>query len=324
MDGERIVVTGGSGLLGSNICRLAAGAGRDAVGLVRKESDAKVLRELGARAAVGDILDPDSLDRAFKGASGVIHCAAVIGGTWSKAKHEDFDSVNYRGVLNVLDRAAVAGVARIVLVSSMIIADSTITVTERSPLMPVSHPGSPYLKAKLASYYEGMHRACRGQHINFVVPAAMYGPSPFVDRALEPTLFTGTLYMAITGRLDRYARFPLAWPFVDDAARVCLAALDKGRSGERYLAVGRNEDVRSLAQFCNLACEQAGVKHRVADLDPATMGDELGSMKALAEMRFATPLLDPSGTTRELGVELTPLETGIARTVDWLRAQKRI
>ena len=76
-----------------------------------------------------------------------------------------------------------------------------------------------------------MHRVCRGEHISFVVPGAMYGPSPFTDRALQPTLFTGTLRAAIRGELTEYANFPLSWPYVEDAARIALAVLDRGRAG---------------------------------------------------------------------------------------------
>ena len=67
---------------------------------------------------------------------------------------------------------------------------------------------------------KGMHRVCRGEHITFVVPGAMYGPSPFSDRALQPTLFTGTPRAAIRGELTEYANFPLSWPYVEDAPLV--------------------------------------------------------------------------------------------------------
>ncbi len=81
----------------------------------------------------------------------------------------------------------------------------------------------------------------------------MYGPSAFVERALEPTLFTGSMHMALTGKLEKYVHFPLTWPYVEDVARVTLASLDKGECGQRYLGGGRPEDKYSLAEFCNMA-----------------------------------------------------------------------
>lgn len=324
MSFEKILVTGASGLLGSNICRVAVEQGRQVRGMVRKAADADVLKSLGIEPVLGDVTDLDSMRRAAAGVDGVIHSAAVIGGTWSTATEEEFEEINYQGAINALDAARDAGAKRTVLIGTLAITDMAYTITERSPMIPVSQKGSGYTRAKLASFYAGMHRACRGEDIVFVLPGAMYGPSPFVDRALEPTLFTGSMYLALTGKLEKYVSFPLTWPYVEDVARVVLAALDKGERGQRYLGGGRPEDKYSLAQFCNMACEQAGVAHRVQDLQLADMADEIGSMREMAAMKFADPPIDPSHTTRALGVELTPLETGVAKTLDWLRANGRI
>jgi dihydroflavonol-4-reductase len=323
MNFEKILVTGASGLLGSNICRIASAEGRLVRGLVRKAADADVLKALGVEPVTGDVTDPASLADAAKGMEGVIHSAAVIGGTWSTATEEDFERVNYQGAINALDAARNAGARRTILVSTLAILDMEFTMTERSPLVRPGS-GSGYVRAKLAGFYAGMQRACRGEDIAFVFPGAMYGPSPFVDRALQPTLFTGTLYRAIMGDLKNYARFPLTWPYVSDVARIALAALDKGETGRRYLGGGRAEDTYSLAEFCNFGCAQAGVEHRVRDLGLDDMGDDIGPMRAMAKIKFASPLIDPVETTHALGVQFTPLEVGIADTLEWLRSEGRL
>jgi dihydroflavonol-4-reductase len=321
---EKILVTGASGLLGSNICKVAAEQGKSVRGMVRKPADADVLKSLGIEPVLGDVTDIDSMRRAAEGVDGVIHSAAIIGGTWSKATPEEFEEINYKGAINALDAARDAGAGRTVLIGTLAIIDMAYTITERSPMIQLSDHVTGYSRAKLASYFAGMHRACRGEDIVFVFPGAMYGPSPFVDRALEPTLFTGSLYLALTGKLKKYVHFPLTWPYVEDVARIAVAALDKGRNGHRYLGGGRAEDKFSLAQFCNMGCEQAGVAHRVKDLQLADMADEIGSMRAMAALKFADPLIDPTETTRALGVELTPVEVGIAKTLQWLRDNGRI
>ena len=319
-----VLVTGASGLLGSNICRLAANAGRQVRGLVRTDADAEVLRAIGVEPAVGDITDPGSLHDAMAGVDGLIHAAAVLGGTWSSATADDFDRVNYHGSLAVLDAARQHSVARTVVVSSMVIHRHSVTVTESSPLVSAGPALSPYARAKLAIYYEGMHRVCRGEHIAFVVPGAMYGPSPFTDRALQPTLFTGTLRAAIRGELTEYANFPLSWPYVEDAARIALATLDRGRAGKKYLAAGGPDDVLSLAAFCNLGCAAAGVAHRVRDVPLAELTSDIGPMRAMAGASYPTPLIDPKRTNDELGITLTPVRAGVEKTVAWLRDKHRI
>jgi nucleoside-diphosphate-sugar epimerase len=316
-----VLVAGASGLLGSNICRLAANAGRRVRGLVR--TDAEMLRAIGVEPAIGDITDPESLHDAMAGVDGLIHAAAVLGGTWSSATADDFDRVNYHGSLAVLDAARQHSVTRTVVVSSMVIYRHSVTVTESSPLVSAGPALSPYARAKLAIYYEGMHRVYRGEHITFVVPGAMYGPSPFTDRALQPTLFTGTLRAAIRGELTEYANFPLSWPYVEDAARIALATLDRGRAGKNYLAAGGPDDVLSLPGFCNLAAA-AGVAHRVRDVPLAELTSDIGPMRALAEASYPTPLVDPKRTNDELGITLTPVRVGVEKTLAWLHAQRRI
>ena len=324
MGHQTILVTGASGLLGSNVCRLAAAEGRRVKGLVRKAADAAVLRGLGVEPLIGDVTDQSLLEAALEGVDGVIHGAAVLGGTWSKATREDFERINYGGSINVLQAAAARGVRRTVLISSLVILGHGQTITEVSPLVPLNPEGSHYTRTKLGVYYEGMRRACCGEDVVFVVPGAMYGPSPFVDRALDPTLFTGSLWAAIRGEITEYARFPLTWPYIEDAARITLAALDRGAAGRRYLAAGGPQDVLSFAEFCNLGCAAAGVAHRVRDLALADLSGDIGPMRELATRTYPTPQIDPSQTNQALGITLTPVREGVARTVAWLRDQGRI
>jgi nucleoside-diphosphate-sugar epimerase len=321
---DHVLVTGASGLLGSNICRLAAADGRKVTGLVRTDADAEVLRGLGVDAVIGDITDRASLDAATRGVDGLIHCAALLSGPWSSFGPEDFDRVNYQGSINVLDSGSANGVAKTVLIGSMVMFDSTDTVTETSPLAQVGPEGWDYAREKLAIYYEGMRRVCRGENHVFVVPWAMYGPSPFVDRALRPELVTTALWSAILGVLTEYVRFPMTWPYAADAARIALAALDGGGAGRTYLASGPSDEALSLADFCNIGCELAGVTHRVREVEIDELSADLGPVRAMAERSYPSPLVDPSWTNAELGITLTSVRTGLEETVRWLKDSGKI
>jgi hypothetical protein len=85
------------------------------------------------------------------------------------------------------------------LTSSLVVFDPGRTVAEMSGILPLAAHTSVYARGKLAAYYEKMRRVCCGEDIIFVMPGAIYGPSPSVDRALQPTLFTGTMRDAIAG-----------------------------------------------------------------------------------------------------------------------------
>jgi dihydroflavonol-4-reductase len=318
-----LLVTGATGSVGSNVVALALAAGRPVRALVRSEADATVLAEMGAEPVVGDVTERGSVRDAVAGVNTVIHCAAVIGGTWSTATPEQFDAVNRVGGLIVLECALDAGVERVVSVLSAIVADSQETITERFRLVDLSERMSPYLRTKLASYYAGMARAAGGADVCFVIPGGVYGPTPFPDRALVPTIFTGTLLAAARGEIRRYLPMPIPWVLASDVARVCLAAAAGGRRGARYLALGRPEDVCSLPEFCNAFLHLIGSTHRVESVDPAAPGadqdPEFGGMVRMVRRTYPTPAFDATATNAELALSMTRLADGLGQTAAWLR-----
>jgi dihydroflavonol-4-reductase len=319
-----ILVTGASGLLGANICAIARSENRVVRALIRDEADALPLENLGVEIAYGDVTDLDSLKRAANDVTGIIHTAGLVGGTWSKSTPEQFDQVNYVGACNVLDAAAQAGGVRTLVVSSIAILDPRVSVTEHSAIVPITNLDSPYTRSKRSSYYDGMHRASRGQNLAFLVPAAIYGPSPNVDRAVAATSFNDAIVKALDGVLTEFAAFPMSWVYAEDAARVALGALDDELVGACYLAAGRSEDEMSLALFCNAAAEIAGSERRVRDVALSELAGGIGPMAALAARTYATPFIDARETQDRLGVRPTPLTTGLERTIAWMKEQGKI
>jgi dihydroflavonol-4-reductase len=321
---EVLLVTGANGLVGSNLCLSAAKAGYQVRALVRPNSECAALLEADIEVVRGDVTLKESVFEAAQGASAIVHAAAVLGGTWSVSTPEDFWSVNYHGTVHVMEAARHVGARRLIDLDSLAILDWSETITERSPIAPISTDDSPYVSAKRAAYYEGMHRAALGQDIVFVTPAGIFGPGPSVERALHPTSFTGTLAMALNGSLTQYLRFPLLWSYVDDVVAVCLAALECGRRGARYLACGRAESACSLATLCNRAAEIAGVAHRVVDVDLDSAAVNIGTMSRIARRKYADAMLDSSVTRAELGVHPRTLDEGLRNTVAWLRHNGKI
>ena len=325
---QTILVTGSTGSVGSNVCRLAARQGRKVRALVRPGTQTAPLKACGAEPVIGDVTDPRSLDEAIDGVDGIVHCAAQIGGTWSTAQPEDYEAVNHQGSVNVLDAAERTGVRRIVMLLSAVLFDHSRTVTEDSTVVAASPADSPYVRTKRAAYDEAMAKVSRGTEVAFVVPAGIYGPSLFLERALVPTIFTGTLMKAATGELTRYLPMPISWVLAEDVADITLRALDRGRSAARYLAMGRAEDARSIPAFCNTFLELAGIDRRVAEVHPngEAAGDdpEFGPMVRLVRRNYPTPPHDCARTTDELGRPPTSLIEGLRLTIEWLRQNGRL
>ena len=96
------LVVGASGLLGTQICRELAQAGKPIRALVRNSTDPekqKTLRGLGASLAYGDLKDPSTLDEACRGISTVISTASS---TLSRQAGDSIETVDAQGQLNLV------------------------------------------------------------------------------------------------------------------------------------------------------------------------------------------------------------------------------
>lgn len=325
-----VFVTGGTGLAGANICQQLIERGDEVRALVRNPDDAVALAELGVDLVQGDITDADDVLRASKGCEAAIHSAALLGG--ASQNLADFHAVNVDGTTHVLDAGKAHGMRRVVALSTSTFFDLTAAVPREEAPVLTNPPTDPYTVTKLAAYLEVHRRAEAGDDVLTCHPGAIYGPSPVVARALHPTSFNRVVLSALRGKISAYLRFPVTWVAASDVASGAVAALDAGVAGASYWLIGRPEDELSTAEGCNIACEIAGVEHRVADIDHRALSDEQReffgpTLYAIAEAsanQVRTPRSADNATRRALGYEPLSIHDGMQRLVDWLRRLGRI
>src|SRR5436190_17059320 len=113
----KVLLTGGSGFLGSYVAEQLAAEGHVVRALVRPKSDKGVLGKLPqVEFAPGAIENPASLAPAVDGVDAVVHVAGIV----KARKPSDFFEVNTQGTKNLLDAAlASGGIKRFVYVSSL-------------------------------------------------------------------------------------------------------------------------------------------------------------------------------------------------------------
>jgi nucleoside-diphosphate-sugar epimerase len=148
----RVLVTGGTGFVGSHTVAALAAHGHDIRLLVRSpDRIAPALQPLGLDASVdyvvGDVTDRDSVERALDNCDAVIHAAAVY--ALDSRAYAEITRTNLRATETVLDAAVRKGCDPIVHVSSFVaLAQRRATVTADSPL---SRAGGDYVQSKVAS-----------------------------------------------------------------------------------------------------------------------------------------------------------------------------
>lgn len=323
---ETVFVTGATGLLGANVCRLLIEGGDSVRALARAGAETGPLAEMGVDVVTGDVTSADDVLRGATGSDAAIHCAALLGG--ASQDLAAFTAVNVDGTKHILDAAAALDLRRVVAVSTGTFFDTSGGVEREDA--PVSREPSddPYTVTKMAAFEDAMARAANGQDVVTTHPGAIFGPSPVVSNALGRTSFNRVLLAALRRRMESYLKFPVSWVFADDVARGCLLALDRGAPGERYMLDGRPQDVVSIARACSRACELAGSDHRVVDIEPSedpelvrVYGPTLVAIaaKAASDRRVRR---DPheSKTFRRLGYEPIDLDDGLVATTQWLRS----
>lgn len=141
-----IAVTGANGLLGSYIVRLLHEQKQPFVALKRKDSNIKHLDDLNEFISWrdADITDPDSLQEAFDGVTGILHTAAFV--SFNPRNAEKVFQVNTEGTKNVVNVALNLNIKRLLHVSS-------VAALGRQKDQPVVDERNKWLDNPMNSYY---------------------------------------------------------------------------------------------------------------------------------------------------------------------------
>ena len=116
-DGDQILVTGATGLVGSHVAEQARQRGIRVRALCRPGSDTSLLRDWGVEIVAGDLDDAASLQQACAGAKVIVHCAAKVG-DWGPT--DEYRQINVHGTRTLLDAALQFGsLKRWVQISSL-------------------------------------------------------------------------------------------------------------------------------------------------------------------------------------------------------------
>lgn len=251
--GGKILVTGATGFVGAAVARALIARGEQVALLARKTSPRGNVAGLDAEIVIGDLRDPDTLAPALAGVEKLYHVAADYR-LWAPDANEIIEA-NRLGVANIMNAALSAGVSRIVYTSSVAtlkLRDASGPIDETSPASPDQAIGA-YKKSKtIAERLVEKLIAERG------LPAIIVNPStPIGPRDIKPTPTGRIIVEAANGRMPAYVDTGLNLVHVDDVANGHLAAMDKGRIGERYILGGQDVPFgQMLGDICELACRR--------------------------------------------------------------------
>jgi nucleoside-diphosphate-sugar epimerase len=214
----RVLLTGGTGFVGSHVADVLRESGYDVRALVRTSSDTRFLRPgPGLELVTGALDDRASLERAVAGCEVVVHAAGLI-----KARRtREFFEVNVAGTASLAAAAAAAGsVRRFVLVSSLSAAGPS---SNGRPLdeSATPRPVSAYGRSKLEG--ERAVRELAGDvSVTVIRPSVVYGPRDRATLSFFRAVRRGALPIVGDGSNS------LSVVYVADCAAAVAAALSSG------------------------------------------------------------------------------------------------
>ena len=304
-----ILVTGGAGFIGANLCQAFAEAGHQATAFDDLSSGvASNLDGVDAELVVGTILDAEAIRDAASDADAIVHLAARPSVPRSVADPVPSHLVNATGTVNVLEAARTDGLRQVITAGSSSVYGANPTLPKHVGL--ATRPVSPYAASKLAAEaYTLAYGHSYGlptlsfRFFNVFGPLQAAGHAyaavipAFVDAALNgrpiPVHGDGTQSRDFT--------------FVDTLTAVVVDAVQRQVTSAEpvNLAYGTRTDLLSVIELMRSMMDES----LDIDFQPTRAGDVPHSQADDSQIRELFPSVTP-----------TPLDVGLAATIDWMRS----
>jgi dihydroflavonol-4-reductase len=320
-------LTGATGFLGSHVARALAEQGADLRLLVRPTSNLKNLEGLKADTATGDLRDAASLEKAMSGCDTVFHVAADYR-LWVRDPAEMYRS-NVEGTQAILEAARKQGIRRVIYTSSVATMGFTSNGHPADEGSPVSLDDmiGPYKRSKFMAEQIALDAGRRGMPVIIVNPT-----TPIGERDVKPTPTGRIVVDFLKRKFPAYVETGLNLVDVRECARGHIAALERGKPGERYILGGENLTLKQILDalgkvtglpspkvklpyffaFATGVVDEA-ITGRLLKREPRATVDtvRMGKKKMFASSDKAE---------RELGWKIVPVENALRRAVEWFRS----
>lgn len=244
-----IAVTGANGHVGINLCSALQENGHKVKGLIHKNDFG--LKHINVESYKGDLLNKDSLQSFLVDIDIVVHLAAKI--SIKGDTDGSVQKINVDGTRNILEVARQIGIKKFIHFSS-------IHAFQQEPLNEVLDERRPVVDSNAFAYdrskAEGerivLAAAKDGYDAIVLCPSAIIGPMDY-----EPSLIGTAMLELYNHQVPALVPGGYNWVDVRDVVNGCIAAIWKGRRGEKYLLSGQ---WRSLKDVTTLITRYTGMK----------------------------------------------------------------
>ena len=324
------LVTGATGHIGNVLVRELLGRGEIVRAMIMPGEDSSPLNGLDVEIIEADVLDFQSLVKAFSGIDVVYHLAGII--SILPGRNQLVQVVNVIGTRNVVQAARNAGVRRLVYTSSIHALSRVphgVLIDETVPFDP-EHAISSYDFSKASASLEVLEAVQHGLDAVIACPTGVIGPYDFRRSEMGQLI------------LDCVEQKPMlyvegAYDFVDvrDVAQGLILAGNKGRCGESYILSGERITVLDMIktvqnilgkrlfsmkipmQLAHFASNFTPLYYRLTHARPRFTPYSLATITSNSFISHAKARL-------ELGYSPRPLRESLTDTVKWFLKYKTL
>ncbi|MCC6287894.1 MAG: SDR family oxidoreductase [Chitinophagaceae bacterium] len=325
-----ILITGSTGYIGSKLTAQLAQKGETIHLLCRTAPTLPEFNKPNIKIFIGDITDTASLKPALENVDKVYHLAAYAR-LWAKDS-STFYKLNVEGLQHVLEASKSAGVSKIVYTSTagVIGPSKDKPITENDPR--ITGFFNLYESTKSESEKLALGYSKNGLNITILNPSRIYGPG--FDTGSNPVTKIVEMYMKGNWKIIPGSGNDIgSYPYIDDVVNGHIAAMEKGRNGERYIFGGVNATFNELIQLIQ---KHSGIERKLKHIPFFALNIVSRIMLLNANITGKPPLitpdwvakykydwaLDSSKAVNELGYKIRSLDEGIRLTVEWVKANR--
>jgi dihydroflavonol-4-reductase len=322
----KVFLTGATGFVGSHVASYLASEGAHLRLLARPTSNLANIEGLQAETIIGDLLQPETLRTSIRGCDALMHVAADYR-LWVRDPKSMY-AANVDGTRSLLRIAHEEGVRRVVYTSSVATMgfreDGTI-VDESTPVSLAGMIGH-YKRSKFLAEQVAIQAAQAGQSVIILNPTTPIGP-----RDIKPTP-TGRIVVDFLNRkFPAYVDTGLNLVDVSQVARAHAIALEKGRSGERYILGGENLTLKQIldkmSAITGLPSPTTQVPHALAlvfaffdeTITGRILGREPRATVEAVRMGRKKMFASSARAVRELDFRIVPVYEALRAAIDWFR-----
>jgi dihydroflavonol-4-reductase len=318
----RVLVTGGTGFIGSQLAAALVGRGDSVRVLRRANSGLVTLEGLPVDHAIGDILDPQAVASAVEGCEWVFHVAGLS--SYWRAQREEIYRVNVEGTRIVMEACLRAGVRRVVHTSSVgaIGIPPEGTVGDENTAFDRTSASFAYADSKHRAEAEVRRAVERGLPAVIVNPGVVIGPG-------DHYLISGSIVVEVSRRwLPAVPPGGVCTADVDAVIQGHIAAARSGRVGERYILGGENLSYLQIAatvaaiagktaphrtlpsQALPLLGTVVDTMNRASSRPPMVSGEQI-------RLSARNVFFDSGRAVRELGYPVLPFRQAAEKAYRW-------